>query len=630
MFMEPTRITATSATCLDNIFTNIIPISKNIISKLDSDHCGQIIQFENVKKNVSKRKITFVPVTSNRIEKMRISLVNDLPFLPSGATPNAMYSSFFNTFNRLFHSIFTSKSVVITDTLNFSEWATVELHKNRQKLYELYAERQFNTGDKFGDYVKLFSKNFKRACHLEKTRYIKNKIKNSSNAIKTTWNIINEETGRVTPRNINFKLNVDNKALTTDFEVATAFETFFTNIPVSTTESLNSSPDMALSLLKENVPECNHSFKFTHVSGSDVIKAFKLLIDKKTNDLWGISVNVVKSLIDIVAPDLALIFNNCIDCGVFPDLMKLSKIVPLFKSGSTSDPTNFRPVSVLPSFSKIFEKLILNQLLYHFHKYNLLHIKQFGFTRGRSTIDAGVELIQNIFVAWEESRDALGVFCDLSKAFDCVQHETLVRKLHHYGIQGVALDLMSNYLRDRIQKVDVNGKRSNGSVMKIGVPQGSILGPFLFLIYINDLPYLYFSYFHSIMSYGILLWGNAADISTIFVLQKRAVRSIYKMGPRESLRDKFKDFKIMTVYSQYIFENLIGSAGEREQPSDRNKRPMFSGSRWSIGGEQRGVQMGAARDCLCSHFREPHDMPAWHWRQRLIGIGMLLFLFNDS
>ncbi|CAH2267538.1 jg26914 [Pararge aegeria aegeria] len=250
MFMEPTRITATSATCLDNIFTNIIPISKNIISKLDSDHCGQIIQFENVKKNVSKRKITFVPVTSNRIEKMRISLVNDLPFLPSGATPNAMYSSFFNTFNRLFHSIFTSKSVVITDTLNFSECDRVELHKNRQKLYELCAERQYNTGDEFRDYVKLFSKNFKRAC----PRGIQNKIKNSSNAIKTTWNIINEETERVTPRNNNLKLDVDNKALTTDFEVATAFKTFFTNIPVSTTESLNSSPDMALSLLKENVP----------------------------------------------------------------------------------------------------------------------------------------------------------------------------------------------------------------------------------------------------------------------------------------------------------------------------------------------------------------------------------------
>ncbi|CAH2245090.1 jg15928 [Pararge aegeria aegeria] len=323
----------------------------------------------------------------------------------------------------------------------------------------------------------------------------------------------NEETGRVTPRNINFKLNVDNKALTTDFEVATAFETFFTNIPVSTIESLNSSPDMALSLLKENVPECNHSFKFTHVSGSDVIKAFKLLINKKTNDLWGISVNVVKSLIDIVAPDLALIFNNCIDCGVFPDLMKLSKIVPLFKSGSTSDPTNFRPVSVLPTFSKIFEKLILNQLLYHFHKYNLLHIKQFGFTRGRSTIDAGVELIQNIFEAWEESRDALGVFCDLYKAFDCVQHETLVRKLHHYGIQGVALDLMSNYLRDRIQKVDVNGKRSNGSVMKIGVPQGSILGPFLFLIYINDLPY------HAKDKHGIVLFAD--DTSLTFKINRR-------------------------------------------------------------------------------------------------------------
>ena len=204
--------------------------------------------------------------------------------------------------------------------------------------------------------------------------------------------------------------------------------------------------------------------------------------------LRGRAEELMKSSVENIALPMAEIFNSMIRSGVFPDDLKIAKVIPLYKSGDSSLFTNYRPISLLPAFSKVFERLIYNRLHSFLEKYNILFTSQYGFRKQSSTEHATLELIDSVVNALNDKHYALAVFIDLSKAFDTLDHNILLDKLWHYGIRGVPHKLFKSYLEHRKQFVINKDTMSDYQSTKCGVPQGSILGPLLFLIYINDMP----------------------------------------------------------------------------------------------------------------------------------------------
>ena len=202
----------------------------------------------------------------------------------------------------------------------------------------------------------------------------------------------------------------------------------------------------------------------------------------------GIDNSIVKNCSWYLVDVLKHLFNLCLDSGVFPDILKLAIVVPIHKKGDEFLLNNYRPISLLSTFSKLFEKLIKRRLISYLDKLIFfLHKNQYGFITGKSTEEALLHFLSDIYSTINDSLIPSALFVDISKAFDSVDHNILLDKLSHLGVRGNIFKWFESYLRNRFQIVKVNGLLSDPGQISCGVPQGSVLGPLLFLIYFNSI-----------------------------------------------------------------------------------------------------------------------------------------------
>uniref|UniRef100_A0A1Y1KNM0 Reverse transcriptase domain-containing protein n=1 Tax=Photinus pyralis TaxID=7054 RepID=A0A1Y1KNM0_PHOPY len=472
---------------LDHVFTSVSlgKFKINVLQNCISDHSTVLIK-SNIDAPNQSEKIRIRSYNENRRREFYSQLeIEDWDPVLRGSDVETAFNIFSKIvshhFNNVFPYLYKNKNGNVP-----KGWVNEDVRTSSANLKSFYM-LQSKYPELKPQYIEMKRKHMTLIKHVRRA-YVQNTILNSDNMVKSAWSVIKGKHGSQTR---NLKLKKGSVYIENPHDVAESFNNHFKTIPNETIAKITKHTNKTIKL--NHNPKSLYLTPFCEPEMITLIN--KKIKNKRSAGPDELPCSLIKFVSKVIAKPITHIVNLSFATGEFPVALKLAKVIPVFKSGSAEDASNYRPIAITSVFSKILEYCYLDRLESFLKKCNVLSRNQFGFRPNTSTADAVQFFLDKILQSIEKKEASIGVFCDISKAFDCLNHNRLLAKLSSYGIRGIPLKWLNNFLCNRHQYVSLthtsestnNFINSNTVTLNVGTPQGTVLAPILFILYTNDL-----------------------------------------------------------------------------------------------------------------------------------------------